>query len=185
MSDEKLIQTALDCGAAKAALIDQGDIVLSASFRAMCEANSCGVYGRCYTCPPDVGPIEELMARVRSYDRALLYQTIGALEDSYDVEGMAEAKVRHVAVGQKLLDALSPVLEGGAMHLSGGGCGLCKVCGKITGEPCRHPDRALASLESCGIDVYNTTKHTPLKYINGANTVTYFGMVLFQEAKNG
>ena len=185
MQDEQLIQIALDCGAAKAALIGQADITLSASFRALCEANSCGVYGRCYTCPPDVGPIEELMARVRRYDRALLYQTIGTLEDSYDVEGMAEAKVRHVAVGQKLLDALSPVLEGGAMHLSGGGCGLCETCGKITGEPCRHPGRALASLESCGIDVYNTTRRTALKYINGANTVTYFGMVLFQEDKNG
>ena len=65
------------------------------------------------------------------------------------------------------------------------GCGLCKVCGKITGEPCRHPDRALASLESCGMDVYQTTKKTPMKYINGANTVTYFGMVLFSEKENG
>ena len=185
MNDGQLMQIALDCGAAKAALITQDDIVLSASFRALCEANSCGVYGRCYTCPPDVGPIDELMARVRRYDRALLYQTIGDLEDSYDIEGMAEAKKAHVAVGQRLLDALAPVLGLGAMHLSGGGCGLCATCGKITGEPCRHPDRALASLESCGIDVYNTTRRTALKYINGANTVTYFGMVLFQEDKNG
>ena len=185
MTDERLIQTALDCGAAKAALIEQKDIVLSASFRALCEKNSCGVYGRCYTCPPDVGPIDELMARVRSYDRGLLYQTIGQLEDSFDIEGMAEAKKKYVAVNQKLLDALTPVLGEGALYLSGGGCGLCAVCGKITGEPCRHPGRALASMESCGIDVYNTTKHTPLKYINGANTVTYFGLVLFQEADHG
>ena len=37
------------------------------------------------------------------------------------------------------------------------------------------------SLEGYGVDVYNTTKDTPLKYINGQNTVTYFGMILFSE----
>ena len=36
-------------------------------------------------------------------------------------------------------------------------------------------------MEACGVDVYNTTRETPLKYINGQNTVTYFGMVLFRE----
>jgi len=185
MNDEKLIQIALDCGATKAVVIGQDDIVLNASFRAMCEANSCGVYGRCYTCPPDVGPIDELMARVRGYEKGLFYQLISPLEDSYDIEGMAEAKKNLVRLSQRLLDELKPILGEDALHLSGGGCGLCEVCGKITNEPCRHPDRALASLESCGMDVYQTTKKTPMKYINGANTVTYFGMVLFSEKENG
>ncbi|MBQ8955259.1 MAG: DUF2284 domain-containing protein, partial [Clostridia bacterium] len=172
MSDEQLIQIALDCGATKAAVIGQSAIVLNAQFRAMCEANSCGVYGKCYTCPPDVGPIDELMASVRRYDKGLLYQFVGSLEDSYDIEGMAAAKKRFVQVCQRMLDALRPVLGENALHLGGGGCGLCDTCGKVTGEPCRHPDRALASLESYGMDVYNTTRSTPLKYINGANTVT-------------
>ncbi len=185
MSDEQLVQIALDCGATKAVVIGQESIVLSAQFRAMCEANSCGEYGRCYTCPPDVGPVDELMARIRSYSRGLLYQLISPLEDSFDIEGMAAAKKDFVRVGQRLIDALGPVLGGDAWHLSAGGCGLCETCGKITNEPCRHPDRALASLEGCGMDVYNTSRKTPLKYINGANTVTYFGMVLFREADNG
>ena len=43
----------------------------------------------------------------------------------------------------------------------------------------RFPERALPSVESYGIDVYNTVKGTELKYINGPNTVTYFGMVFF------
>ena len=34
-------------------------------------------------------------------------------------------------------------------------------------------------MEGYGIDVYNTCKPTALKYINGQNTVTYFGIVLF------
>ena len=185
MNEEQLIQIALDCGATKAVVIRQEDIVLSAEFRAMCEANRCGVYGKCYMCPPDVGPIEELMAKVRSYDRGLLYQTITPLEDSYDFEGMTEAKKAFTGLAQRLRDELTPILGEDALHLGAGGCGLCQPCAKVTGEPCRHPDRAMASLESCGMDVYNTCKGTPLKYINGADTVTYFGMVLYREKSNG
>ena len=40
-------------------------------------------------------------------------------------------------------------------------------------------------MEAYGIDVYNTTKNTELKYINGQDTVTYFGMVLFEEEAHG
>jgi hypothetical protein len=36
-------------------------------------------------------------------------------------------------------------------------------------------------LEGYGVDVYKTTMGTDLKYINGADTGTYFGMVLLSE----
>lgn len=185
MTDEQLIQTALDCGATHAEIIGQESIVLNAEFRAMCEANRCGAYGKCYMCPPDVGPVDELMRKIRGYEKGLFYQVIAPLEDSFDIEGMAEAKKLLVQLSQRLLDALRPVFGDGALHLSGGGCGLCPTCAKATEEPCRHPDRAMASLESCGMDVYNTTKHTSMKYVNGANTVTYFGMVLYTEREHG
>ena len=185
MNEERLIQTALDCGATKAVIIRQDAIVLNGEFRAMCEANRCGAYGRCYMCPPDVGPVDELMWKIRSYYKGLFYQIIAPLEDSFDIEGMAEAKKTLVKVSQRLLDAAGPLLGDEALHLSGGGCGLCPVCARVTEEPCRHPDRAMASLESCGVDVYQTTLSTPMKYINGTNTVTYFGMVLYTERENG
>lgn len=67
------------------------------------------------------------------------------------------------------------------LHLTCGGCHLCKVCTKPEGRPCRHPDLALPSMEGYGVDVYRTARNTSLKYINGANTVTYFGMLFFKE----
>lgn len=185
MNEEQLIKTALDCGATNAVIIDQDSIVLNAEFRSMCEANRCGAYGKCYICPPDVGPIDELMRKIRSYDKGLFYQLIAQLEDSFDFEGMAEARKDLTRLSQKLLDELGPVLGEEALHLSAGGCGLCAVCAKVTDEPCRHPGRAMASLESCGMDVSGTTKNTAMKYINGADTVTYFGMVLYNERQNG
>ena len=185
MDEERLIQTALDCGATGADMVTRDDIAMDPAFRALCEENRCGLYGRCYVCPPDTGPVEELIAQVRSFDRGLLYQTVSPLEDSFDIEGMGEAKARHIQVSQRLLDALEPLLGKDTLHLTVGGCGLCPQCAKQMGLPCRHPDQALPSLESHGIDVYNTTRHTSLRYVNGPNTVTYFGLVLFKDANDG
>lgn len=185
MNNEKLIGTVIDCGAAKAVVIPESQIVTNEVFRGICAGNACGKYGKCWMCPPDVGDIHELMARVREFPFALLYQTIGELEDSFDIEGMNEAGAEHARVSRKL-DALLPeTMTGKYLHLSCGGCRYCEKCAKETGEPCRFPDHAMPSLESYGIDVYNTTKDTPLKYINGPDTVTYFGMVLFSEEQHG
>ena len=74
---------------------------------------------------------------------------------------------------------VADLLPENALHLSCGGCRLCQRCAKEDGEPCRMPEKAMSSLEGYCVDVYNTTKDTPLKYINGQNTVTYFGAILF------
>lgn len=181
MLQEQLIQAALDCGAAKAALLSGEQIVFSESFRDICRNNQCGCYGQCWVCPPDIGGIGELIARAKTYPLGLLYQTIGTLEDSFDVENMFAAGANHARVSSMLQSAAAALLKDPFLHLGCGGCHLCPVCAKRTGEPCRHPEIALPAMEGYGIDVYNTTRATSLKYINGSNTVTYFGLVLFSE----
>ena len=181
MEIQKLIDAALAAGAAKATVIDGSQIVVSEEFRGICQSNQCGSYDRCWMCPPHIGPIGELMEQVRSYPKGLLYQTIGEIEDSYDIEGMFEASARHAQVSQRLQGVAASLIENPFLHLTCGGCHLCQTCAKRSGDPCRFPDKALPSLEGYGVDVYNTTKDTPLKYINGQNTVTYFGMILFSE----
>ena len=181
MEHSELERLAVECGAAKAAVIPQEAFVFSPEFREACRRNACGVYGKCWVCPPDLGEIDDLIREARSYPWGLLYQTIAELEDSYDFEGMAEASKVHAQVSQKLRAKLAPLLPGRQLHLSCGGCHLCETCAKIDGIPCRHPDDALASLEGYGVDVYNTCRKTELRYINGKDTVTYFGAVFFEE----
>ena len=111
MNEQALIALAKDCGAAKAALLNAEDVTLSAMFRDICQQNSCGNYGKCYMCPPDVGDIEPLMETVRRYPRGLLYQTIGTLEDSFDIEGMLEAGKAHVQCSQKLQQQMEKELR--------------------------------------------------------------------------
>ena len=175
---ESLIQLALTAGAKKAAVIRTEDIVVSSVFRDICASNSCGRYGWCWMCPPDIGEIDVLMAQLKGYSHGLLYQTIYDIEDTFDIEGMGEASRNHAQVSQRVNDAAKPLLPG-CLHLSCGGCNLCERCAKMDNQPCRIPDKALPPMEGYGIDVYNTVKPTELKYINGQNTVTFFGIVLF------
>ncbi len=178
---EALIQVALSAGAVRAVLISREQIACSESFRDICKANQCGCYGKCWVCPPEIGEIETLITQVKAYPKGVLYQTIGTLEDSFDIEGMMEAGHRHALVSSALQRVLPELLQKPFLHLGCGGCHLCETCAKRIGEPCRHPESALPAMEGYGIDVYNTTCTTPLHYINGSNTVTYFGLILFSE----
>ena len=180
ISENELVQIVLDEGATKAAVIDSDSIVFSTVFRDICASNGCGVYGKCWMCPPDCGDINDLINKVKSYPKGILYQTICSIEDSFDIEGMGEAKRNHSRLSLKLDKKIADVLPN-RFHLSCGGCGICSKCAKIDNLPCRFPDIALTSLEACGIDVYNTTSKTDLKYINGTNTVTFFGLVMYKE----
>lgn len=180
--DERLVGLTVSEGADKAVVIPQEQIVLSETFFDICRSNACGQFGRNHMCPPEVGDIHGLMDKVRSYPRAMVYQTISPLEDSYDWESMQAASKRHHQLGQRLRAVLSPLLPPDSLHLSCGGCGLCDTCAKIDDLPCHFPQDAMPSVESYGVDVYNTVKGTHLKYINGPNTVTFFGMICFHEA---
>lgn len=178
---DTLVSVALENGAYRANVIKADLIVTDRVFRDMCAANSCGMYGKCYMCPPDIGPIDELMAEVKNYDYALVYQTVTELEDSYDFEGMIEAKKSTYPLAQKLRETFGKLWEADALHLGAGGCGVCPTCAKRTGEPCRFPDRAMPSLEAYGINVSQLAKAADMKYTNGQDTVTYFGAILFKE----
>jgi predicted metal-binding protein len=43
--------------------------------------------------------------------------------------------------------------------LLAGPCSLCKECGKVKGTVCNFPDKVRPSMESCGIDVYQTARN--------------------------
>lgn len=178
---DKLIAAALENGAYRANIIKADLLVTDRAFRDMCASNACGMYGKCYMCPPDVGDIDTLMAKVKDYDYALVYQTVTSLEDSYDYDGMIEARKSATSLAKILRNAFSELFPADALHLSVGGCGICPTCAKHTGEPCRFPDLALPSLESYGINVSALAKVANMEYTNGKDTVTYFGAVLFKE----
>ena len=176
---DRMTDLALSLGAYRAAVIPVTNVETDASFRDMCASNVCGNYGRNWMCPPDAGDIHDLMAALRSYSYALVYQTVSELEDSYDFEGMMDAGVAHNRLMVELRRGIDALALPRVLHLGAGGCRMCEVCAKRTGEPCRHPDLAVASLETYGVNVSRLAPAAGMKYINGKDTVTYFGAVLF------
>ena len=175
-----LVKTALDCGADKAEVIDPSKIVCSNSFRAYCEANVCGFYGRCWSCPPDIGNIDDLIQELKTYSHAMLYQTISRMENSTDTEELNAATEKLSDTSQKLQLCFRTLFRKPFLHLAGS-CHLCRKCAKIADQPCRFPDKMLPAMSAYGIDVCGTCASTSLRYMNGENTVTFFGMVLFDE----
>jgi len=71
----ELIDAALSLGAQKASLIPVEAISFEPTFRNACIQNYCGMYGRCWMCPPDVGQVDELISSARQYLCALVFQT--------------------------------------------------------------------------------------------------------------
>lgn len=178
MSYENVLAQIKECGATHVGIVDIRDVKFDRAFRDMCAANLCGNYGRCWMCPPDVGDIDEMIAHAQTFDKIIVYQTISELEDSYDFEGMMEAAAVHGQVTSRIAALNIP----GRLILGAGGCHICEVCAKKTNEPCRFPERAIASLETYGMNVSELAKAAGMQYINGQDTVTYFGGVLFNVA---
>jgi predicted metal-binding protein len=159
----------------KSAVISPTQLRFDETFADACKQNLCGRYGRNYTCPPHVGDIRELIAKVKSYTHAVIYQSIHRLEDSFDFEGMSAAQKLH----NKLTLDIAKQAPPGALILGAGGCFLCKQCAAETHKPCRHPTRAISSLEAHGVDVSSVQQACELKYVNGINTVTYFSGLFY------
>lgn len=155
-------------------------IVFNEAFRMSCESNQCGKYGTNWSCPPGVGEPDELMRRALRFEHGLVIQTVWPLEDAFDFEGMMAGGEKHNALFRQAVERVAPALSAGeTLALSAGACSVCDTCTFPSGEPCRQPDRALASLESYGIDVAQLIKLGGLSYTNGPNTVSYVGLILF------
>ena len=92
---------------------------------------------------------------------------------------MMEAAARHNALCQTLTPVFRQAGFARMLPLGSGGCRLCETCAKRQGQPCRHPEDALPSLEAYGVNVSKLAAACGMKYVNGVNTVTYFAGVLF------
>ena len=175
---QMLEDIAMELRANNTAVIAVSKIPFRREFRAACRQNTCGKFGRCWMCPPDVGDIDEMIAHAKTRRLAFVFQTVTELEDSFDFEGMQAAAIRHNKLLRSLTRKAKKLIQN-PIKMGAGACHVCNKCTKIDEKPCRHPDKATTSMESYGVSVSELAELCGLKYINGPNTVTYFGAILF------
>ena len=175
-----IVKRCLDFGATKAEEIPVSKLVIMPELREFCKQNACGKYGNNYTCPPHVGEIDVLIEKLKGFKKAVILQNIYPLEDSFDFDGMMEAKANHDKMTYEIADKIYDELGyHETLILGAGSCILCETCGAETGKPCPNPQKSLSSLEAYGINVSKIEEISDMKYINGVDTVTYFSGVFF------
>jgi predicted metal-binding protein len=170
-----LFEQAVQGRAFEYAVVPTAAIPFSPELLKACEANVCGKYGACWTCPPAAGSLESQKEKITAFSSAFVFTTKSDLEDSFDYEGMMRAKDRHDRLSAELHEQFgksNPVY-------GAGGCTLCTPCAYPA--PCRDPDKIFPAREAAGIDVTELSRAAGLRYHNGANTVTYFSMILFNK----
>ena len=165
-------------GASATGLVDVADIIFRAEFRKLCEANRCRSYDKGWMCPPAVGEIDDLIGKLKTHTKALVFSHVGTLKSAFDYRGMMAVADSFAKLVQNLAREIGQAAPGHEAQVLGAGpCKVCEKCAYVDQEPCRHPDSAVMSLEANGVDVSQLAKLTGLKYNNGPATVTYFGAV--------
>jgi predicted metal-binding protein len=160
-------------------IVEAKDIVFANEVRRLCERNLCRNYGITWACPPAVGTVEECKAKCMEYDEGLVFSGKYNLEDSFDYEGMVNGLKEFKKVCDRLY-ALAKEKSFDFMLFSNEGCQRCDSC-TYPDNPCRYPDKLFPSVESFGIMVPLLANSAKINYINGAGTVTYFGMLLYKK----
>ncbi len=158
-------------------IIPSAEIPFSPEVVEMCKANRCGKYGTCWTCPPGVGTLSSLEKKIKGFGNALVFTCKYILEDSFDFDGMISGQKKTKEVLVKIIDALNADGEK-FMALGCEGCGICESC-TYPDAPCRFPEKAVPSVEACGINVVELAEKAGINYNNGADTVTYFSVILW------
>lgn len=167
----KITELAKAQGFSQAALLDCRTIELKPEVRQMCEANSCHMYGKCWSCPPGCGSLETCREKIAGYRYGVLVQTTGQLEDDLDGETMMETEALH----KEHFYAFERVLRKQYPDMLAIGAGCCTKCAECTypDEPCRFPKEAFSSMEAYGMVVTQICQANGLAYYYGPCTITY------------
>ena len=167
----KITELAKAQGFSQAALLDCRTIELKPEVRQMCEANTCHMYGKCWSCPPGCGSLETCREKIAGYRYGVLVQTTGQLEDDLDGETMMETEALH----KEHFYAFERVLRKQYPDMLAIGAGCCTKCAECTypDAPCRFPKKDFSSMEAYGMVVTQICQANGLAYYYGPCTITY------------
>lgn len=178
ISYEKLQKIALDWGFSTCVPLDPATICLKQEVREMCAGNSCGQYGKRWSCPPGCGTLETCSEQIKGYSYGILVQTVGDVEDTFDFESMMEIEAAHKVRFAEMYSALRSE-SGDVLALGAGCCTQCTSC-TYPNNPCRFPEKMISSMEAYGMLVLEVCKANDLQYYYGPEKMAYTSCFLLK-----
>jgi len=154
-----------ELGAQKTNIIAPSNIETATWVRLKCQFG-CGGYGSSLMCPPYSPTPEEMRQILRSYQKAILFET-------------SRGRTKKIAAQMEREIFLAGFEK--AMGLGAGPCSLCPACALEKG--CRHAETARPSMEACGIDVFTTARRhgfTIHVVKSHEDPQHYFGLILIE-----
>jgi len=149
--------------------------------RGYCIENRCGSYDANHMCPPRVGSLGEVAARLQGFPEGVLLQYSRRMDVANDREGIIRTKLEFHRLILRLEQRLKKRGVNQVWGLIGGDCGLCQKCTAVEDNPCRHPEKARTSLEAIGVDVVGLLERLGLDGRFHRDRITWTGCILFGE----
>jgi len=149
---KKYCENAIQDGATHAHVIHPGSVVTAPWVRFKCLYGC--PYRTGYCCPPDTPTPEKTRAVLDSYVRAILFHREAPRTKDRGDKNLKFFDMLVTMEGNLFKDGYYK-----AFVMIAGPCALCKECGKVQGASCRFPAKARPSMESCGIDVFQTVRN--------------------------
>lgn len=163
MSEQEIVKAAIKLGAKKAKIVAPRRVATGHWVRWKC-CYGCDGYQSSLMCPPFTPSPAQTREMLDQFKRALLFEA-------------DRGKPKKIAVALEKELFLRGFYK--AFGLGAGPCNLCDTC--AFEEGCRHPEIARPSLESCGIDVFDTARahgFTINVVRDRSDAQHYFGLVL-------
>ncbi len=149
--------------------------------RGYCMENRCGSYNANHMCPPRVGSLGEVAARLQGFPEGVLLQYSRRMDVANDREGVIRTKLEFHRLILRLERRLKKRGVNQVWGLIGGNCELCRTCTAVEDKPCRHPEKARTSLEAIGVDVVGLLERLGLDGRFHPDRITWTGCILFGE----
>ena len=178
MTIQELTALAEKIGFEHAGALDPATIELKEEVREMCASGKCAMYDKRWSCPPGCGTLDDCRELLKGYTHGILVQSVGELEDSFDIETMMDTeklqKERFLAFTDAVREQYPDCLP-----MAAGACTICKEC-TYPDAPCRFPEQKMSSMEALGMLVVEVCKANGLPYFYGENTIAYTSCFLLK-----
>ena len=154
MNQEKIEEGLTQFPVCEYAFINIADITFLDQVRYICKTE-CPQYGKSWSCPPAVGTVEECKKRCSQYTGGFIFTTIAEVNDIANMEETLATRMEHEKITRQVRDLFAEQTE--AMQ-----------------------EKMFPCIESYGILVTDLAEKYGISFMNGANVVTWFSLLLYR-----